>query len=258
MMNQNSPAAKIWSIVYPFLFYYAVMLSTMVLAQWVFGTGNEHYVLCQLISTLVTLPCILPFYKQDQALKGIAWGKPKPEKQKCIRLLLVVAIAFCIGIALNNIISMTPLVEMSEGYKEANAGFYGSTLALELISSGVLTPVLEELVFRGVIFGRLKTMMPKLPAVFLSALIFAAMHFNIVQFIYALLLGIVLALLADKEEKVYPAVAGHMTVNLVAVIRTETGFLKETVRGDIISWAVSVLLLAVGGILLWRYLTKEK
>lgn len=257
-MNQQSPAVKVWSIVYPFLFYYAVMLVTMVLAQWVFGSGKEHYVLCQLISTLVTLPFMLPFYRQDQALRGIANTKPQFSEKKAVQILLVVGMVLCFSIALNNIISMTPLVEISEGYREANAGFYGSTLALELISSAVFTPILEELVFRGIIFGRLRGMMPKLPAVVLSSLIFAAIHFNIVQFIYALLLGMVLALLMDKVNKVYPAVIGHMTANLIAVLRTETGILENTVQKDAFSWGISIALLAVGAVLLWRYLAKEE
>ena len=157
-----------------------------------------------------------------------------------------VLIVACISISLNNIISMTPLVTASLGYKEANANFYGSTLVLELISSALMTPILEELVFRGILFTRLKSMIPKIPAIVVSALIFAAVHFNIVQFIYAFLLGIVLAILMDQADHVYPAIIGHITANLIAVLRTETGILNRTMDKSAFAWVISVVLLVVG------------
>ena len=59
---------KIWYILYPFLFYYAVMLIIMTIAQWAFGGDATHYVFCQLIATVFTIPSMLPFYRQGQAL----------------------------------------------------------------------------------------------------------------------------------------------------------------------------------------------
>lgn len=44
---------KIWYILYPFLFYYAVMLIIMTIAQWAFGGDATHYVFCQLIATVL-------------------------------------------------------------------------------------------------------------------------------------------------------------------------------------------------------------
>lgn len=253
-MNENrSLFTKVWYILYPFLFYYAVMLILMTVAQWIFGSGNEQFVLCQLVSTLFTIPFLLPFYRQDQAMAGIVPGTWRPTKQNMSAAGISVLIAACIGVGLNNIISMTELVNISAGYQEANAGFYGSTLVLELISSALFTPVLEELVFRGIIFGRMRKMMPKIPAILLSSAVFAVMHFNIVQFLYALLVGIVLALLMERGGHVGYVMLGHMTVNFIAVIRTETGFLARTVAGDVFSWAVSVCLLLVGLALLGIY-----
>ena len=57
---------KIWYILYPFLFYYAVMLIIMTIAQWAFGGDATHYVFCQLIATVFTIPSMLPFYRQGQ------------------------------------------------------------------------------------------------------------------------------------------------------------------------------------------------
>ena len=257
IQKNSSPAAKIWYIAYPFLFYYAVMLVAMTLAQWVFGSGNEQFVTCQLLATLVTIPFMMPFYRQDQALLGIPGTKPEFTKEKAITAGFVIVTAALIGIGLDNLISMSPLVSMSVGYQEANAGFYGGTLVMELLSSALFTPILEELVFRGILFGRLKRLLPKWWAVFLSALLFAVMHFNIVQFIYALLMGLVLAIFVEWGGNVCYAVFGHMTVNLIAVLRTETGILDRTVKADLFSWVISGAALSAGVGLLSAFLLKE-
>ena len=258
-MNQKNMAMKIWNIVYPILYYYAVVLITLTIAQWIIGTDDAHYVVCQLIATVVAIPAVLPFYRQDQALRGIAAGMPKVEKEHIVNSLWAVIIVACISIAGNNIISMTPLVEMSAGYQKANAGFYGSTLALELISSGIATPVLEELVFRGITYGRLRNLCSKTVAILLSALIFALVHFNIVQLVYAFLIGIVLAMLMEQAGHMYVAVVGHMTANIIAVIRTETGFLDWSVNKSGAAWVFSVILLLVGiGVLCFKTMSGNR
>lgn len=252
-MSEEKIAVKIWRILYPLLFYYAVMLTVMTLMQWVAGADKQHYVLCQMVAAIVTIPFMLPFYRETQTPLIKDRKKIAVSKEKLLHILAAVVIAGCIGTALNNIISMSPLIEMSEGYKEVNEHFYGSTLALEMVSSALLTPVLEELVFRGIIFTRLKGMLPKFLAVFLSALIFSLVHFNIVQFVYAFFLGIVLAFLMECGG-LGTAIAGHMTVNFLAVLRTETGLLENTMAANTFSWVVSSVLLLTGLLLFAGYL----
>ena len=72
-------------------------------------------------------------------------------------------------IALNNIITMSPLIGLSEGYARANESFYASTLVIEMIGSAILSPIMEELVFRGIVFGNMRKIMNVPQAVFLSA-----------------------------------------------------------------------------------------
>ena len=254
MNKNNSLASKIWYIAYPFLFYYAVMLTVMTVAQWVLGNSHERFVTCQLLATLVTIPFMMPFYRQDQALLGIPRKKPEFTREKALTALWVMVSAGLIGIGLDNMISMSPLVSMSAAYQEANAGFYGGTLVMELLSSALFTPILEELVFRGILFGRLKRLLPLWAAVLGSSLLFAVMHFNIVQFIYALFMGVVLAGAAQLGGNVCYAVFGHMTINLIAVLRTETGILKETVQGNLLSWMISGTILAAGILLFALFL----
>ena len=165
--------------------------------------------------------------------------KPKIDRALFINVLWVIVITLFISFALNNIITMSPLIGLSEGYARANESFYASTLVIELIGSAILSPIMEELVFRGIVFGNMRKIMNVPQAVFLSALLFGLIHFNIVQFVYAFLLGLVLAAFMYKSGHVYAAMIGHITANAFAVIRTETGILKWTVDGSVMAWVVS-------------------
>lgn len=244
-------ANKIWAIAYPVLMYYVAITMGSFVAQIIFGTGVEQYMLCKIIGSIVAIPVVFADYKKDLIMTGRYKLKNPITSLQMKQLLMAVGVTICLSIGLNNVISMSPLVAMSEEYQNANDAFYGSTLALELLGSALITPFLEELLHRGVVYGRLRRMMGMWPAVMVSALIFAGLHFNIVQFVYAFLLGIVFALFVEKTGKLYPAVIAHIVANAVAVIRTETGFLQGTVDGSIFAWVISIALCLLGiGIML--------
>ncbi len=250
MLKEKNIATRIWDIVYPLAMYYAVTVIAMFVAQLIFGSGNERYVLRQIVANVVTLPVMyVSFYKKDA---------PFGEKRAAHAALIVISAA-CLGVGLNNLILMSPLASVSTGYAEASSHFYGSTLLLELVGSALLAPVLEELVYRGIIYARLKRMIGFLPAVFLSSLIFALMHFNLVQFVYAFLFGIALALYMEGTGHMYGAVIGHVTANAIAVLRTETGILSGTMDKSLSAWLISVgiCLIGVGFLCVWRRLAKR-
>lgn len=249
----NKLANKIWEIAYPVLMYYAAISIGIFVAQLIFGATNESYMLCKIIGSIIAIPVVYADYKRDLMLTG-RYGVKTPVTAEQIKQMLAVAgITICLSVALNNIISMSPLVSVSDEYQNASDAFYGSTIWLELLGSALITPFLEELLHRGVVYGRLRRMMGLWPAVLVSALIFAGLHFNIVQFIYAFLLGIVFALFVEKTGRLYPAVIAHMIANAIAVIRTETGFLQGTVDGSVSAWLISVglCLVGIGGLLIF-------
>ncbi len=256
-MKQTLPY-KIWMIAYPLGIYYVVATITMFIAEFLLGSGNEKYMLCQIIASGVTIPFVYRFYRQDQMQWGIDKPDPWISKEHITNTLMIIPIAALIAVGLNNVIQMSPLITMSSSYQEASNAFYGSTFALELLGSACITPLLEELLYRGIIFGRLRKLVGVIPSILISSFIFAFMHFNLVQFIYAFLLGIVLALCMEHCGHMYGAVVAHITANGIAVIRTETGILQNTTDKSTFAITVSIVTLVVGIILLVWYLKGMK
>lgn len=253
MYQKYGIASKIWSVVYPVGMYYVALTIGSFAAQIIFGAGIETYMLCKIIGSLVAIPVVWSFYKEDLIFEGTYKLKMKFDAEFFKNLLWIMGISICMTIGLNNAIVMSPLVTMSEAYQQANEAFYGSTIAIELLGSALITPILEELLHRGVVYKRLRNLFGLKAGIFVSAWVFAGLHFNIVQFIYAFLLGIVLALFMEKTNRLYAPILAHVVANTIAVLRTETGILLETVDGTVSAWLISVglLLLGIGGCLIF-------
>ena len=248
-----------WHIIYPLCIYHIILIGTIFIAELLIGNGVEDYMKCQILGTLAALPVIyLRFYKENSVVIGVGEACPKQENIKKLKTAVLVMLgAACIGVGFGNILTMSPLAGMSQGFAEANEHFYGSTLLIEIIGSAILTPILEELLYRGVIYERLRFFMGKRwHGILLSSLIFAMVHLNLVQFIYAFGMGIVLACCMEVTGHVYGAILGHMTANLIAVLRTECGLLSWLGDGSVAAWCWSLGMTAVGIVVLKRLVGK--
>ncbi|MHB1652290.1 MAG: CPBP family intramembrane glutamic endopeptidase [Desulfitobacteriaceae bacterium] len=92
------------------------------------------------------------------------------------------------------------------------------TLLLNVLLAGVLAPMVEETLFRGIIFGSLQSYFGKWTAATLSALLFSGLHLQAIGFIPRFVLGMVLAHLYFKNKSIYPSMAFHSLNNLVATL----------------------------------------
>ena len=79
--------------------------------------------------------------------------------------------------------------------------FFGMVFLLTLVA-----PIGEELFFRGLLVGTKR-------AIFLAALVFALLHFYVLQFIPVLIAGILLGILFVRSENVFVPIIAHATVN---------------------------------------------
>jgi len=92
------------------------------------------------------------------------------------------------------------------------------SLILNLALAGILAPLVEETLFRGIIFGSLQAYFGKWTSAVLSAAIFSALHFQAYGFFPRFMLGMALVYLYDKYKSLYPAIALHGINNIVATL----------------------------------------
>lgn len=87
-----------------------------------------------------------------------------------------------------------------------------------LLLLAVAAPVVEELLFRGLLQGGLSGFLPKGWALVISAAVFAAIHFQTVQFPGLLLAGLVFGGLAQHFDRLGPAIFAHIAFNASTVL----------------------------------------
>ena len=113
--------------------------------------------------------------------------------------------------------------QFSTGYGHVEQMFYGNELLLEVLALGILGPVVEEIVYRGIVLMRLSHYYPPAFSIMASAFFFGLMHWNLVQGLYAACMGVLFGFLYWKTGHLLVPVAAHMAANLFAVLQTETG-----------------------------------
>lgn len=97
----------------------------------------------------------------------------------------------------------------------------------------VIGPVAEEVLFRGVIYGKLRDCFTVTQAAVISAAIFGIYHKNIVQGVYAALFGIILAYIFEKTQTLWGSVFMHMVFNL-------SSYLILWLSGLVTNWGIAI------------------
>lgn len=94
----------------------------------------------------------------------------------------------------------------------ANSNVFGT-----LIFAGILSPIVEELLFRGVMLNKLRMYGDKV-AILTTALCFGLFHGNFSQFFYATLLGMVFAYVTLKTGTIKYSIILHIMVNIMGSV----------------------------------------
>ena len=107
-----------------------------------------------------------------------------------------------------------------DSYEDLAQNFDLSTASpvLMILAVCIVGPIAEELVFRGMIFGKLRRAFSFWPAAIISGIMFGVFHMNIMQGIYVLPLAIVLGYVAYRTKSVYPCIFMHMINNFMPTL----------------------------------------
>ena len=100
-----------------------------------------------------------------------------------------------------------PLVNMLEG----------SNWIWSLIFAGILSPIIEEMMFRGVMLNKLRRYGDKV-AIITTAILFGLFHANFSQFFYAVALGMIFAYVALKTGTIKYSIILHIIVNMMGSV----------------------------------------
>ncbi|MCR5748521.1 MAG: CPBP family intramembrane metalloprotease [Lachnospiraceae bacterium] len=179
--------------------------------------SDMHIMILALLSEscLLIPACICLFkgragYGKQLHLKGVS---------KASTILLSLVYLFCgypLVIALN---AFTMVITGNEAQGITDQ-FDGIPLFLVWFTVGFMGPVVEEIVFRGIILGGLRTTGRIFSAIVLSGFLFGLMHLNLNQFSYTVVMGIFWGLLVEASGSILTSMFCHITMNSLSVFLT--------------------------------------
>lgn len=175
---------------------------------------------------------------REERLEYREMRTPRRLDGNSILWISVASIAF--SMVGNNLIDISPLPELSGSYEETSAMLMSGSLVLQLLCVGILAPIVEEILMRGIIFGRLRDMMRPVWAIFWGGLLFGIFHGNIVQGVYTACFGWFLCWLMERFGSIKATCLSHMVSNMAVSLIVSTSLYNRIFENDIAFWVVTI------------------
>lgn len=165
-----------------------------------------------LISGFVVLLGLWLMAKLRKSTFGAFTGITKSATTPVLVLALAagVAMSFWATIAIN----MIPWPEaMVESYVESSASLISQQPAIDFLAVVLMAPLVEELLFRGVIYDALCAFVPAGAAVVFQAMLFGSTHGTLLWILYSTLIGGVLGYVRKHTDSLWPCILMHSAFN---------------------------------------------
>lgn len=210
-----------------------------------FLQGNTVYV-GMASNVIVCIICGIIFFRDSRRSKH---GK---KKLKPAFVLKAVVATVAAALVVDNLIKLSGLVGVSASYQNISKNFYSLPFAVMFLATGIIAPVVEELVFRGLVFKRAKAYIGMVPAMMISAVTFGVIHGNLVQLVFAGSLGLLLAYFYDKSKNLLVPILCHMLVNIFSLCMTYFGIMNWMYINQGIFFGTLIVLTAVAAVIISR------
>ena len=177
-MKERTLGRKLWGIVTPMLIYLCIQIAVIViiqggitaygifhgmssskLQQYLTEITNSYAMLLTGISALGTIPIMGLMMKLDiDADKRTGDFKRYESVKKWKYLLILPFGAFCMWWAsmLVSILQMFMPQFMIDSYSSTQTAINSSSFISQIVTAGFIAPIVEEMIFRGLIYKRLK------------------------------------------------------------------------------------------------------
>ncbi|WAM31713.1 CPBP family intramembrane glutamic endopeptidase [Caldicellulosiruptor naganoensis] len=105
-------------------------------------------------------------------------------------------------------------------YMKGNNYFTNAIMMLAIvISLGILGPIIEEVVFRGLILQALMNKMNIVMAILIESLLFSIFHSNLFQVIITFMFGILLSIVCIRFESIIASIILHIGFNMSFLLK---------------------------------------
>jgi phosphoglycolate phosphatase-like HAD superfamily hydrolase/membrane protease YdiL (CAAX protease family) len=185
---------------------------------WIDTHSSQLAVYFDTAATIICTVVLWHIYRKER-IQPISDVIKRRLNQKLIKESIpLIGLSVCMALFLNMLIIWIGTMNISASYETTAAIQYSVPILFGMINYGLIKPLEEELLFRGLVYGRMRRYFPKIVAIPVSALLFAAYHGNLVQLLYAWLMGSLLAWAYERYKKLGASILVHGMANLAVYL----------------------------------------
>ncbi|MCR5595479.1 MAG: CPBP family intramembrane metalloprotease [Lachnospiraceae bacterium] len=159
-------------------------------------------------------------------LNGISFYRSDRIHSYAFGWILIAVQAVSMAIGLNVLIGLSGLMKISS-YEDSAQAQYSIPIWLGLVLYGLVSPAVEELLFRTVIYGRMKRRFAVILSMIMSSLFFGLYHGNLVQGIYGFIMGFLMCMACEYLHTVTGAFLMHSAANITIYLLGMSGLLLK-------------------------------
>ena len=227
-MAGESTGRKIWNVIYPLITLFVLYFGVVYGGMLVFSSGScagsasvdsfmdKNFALITVVALVIIIIVEYIFFKNDHVVQS----RVLRQKPFLIGVLIILGAACSHG--LNLLISLFNINGIFGSYEAVEAEIFGPGVVFVILRAVILAPIAEELVFRGLVFRRLKNYTNFWVAALVSSTLFGLYHMNLGQGIYAFLFGILLCAVYSRINNLIAPILLHFAANVLSVILTYT------------------------------------
>lgn len=218
---------KIWDCIFPVAFILICMAASAVTVMLIAGLVTHIYEPEEIYTRVHSVPMwtSVLFYsltivlqRKNFGMDAMRFGQER-NLWTAGRNVLAVLVVATGGHVVSTLIGISGMSNLFTGYTEnAAPAFQGQNPVLLIVATVILGPIAEEITFRGMTYRRIRYYLGSVPAMLLSSALFGLYHGNVIQFVYAFIVGLLLAWIYEKSASLRLCVAAHMAVNLWAIL----------------------------------------
>lgn len=232
---------QFWRVMYPIILYPIMMMPVLLFFP------NMGALSVTVAGALLSVPFLGYFFYRDQQLRGHTVFQCRLSMKQAV-YIAVFGIGACI--TTNSLIDISGLPLLFPGFLYIAEELYGPPIWIQILSIGILIPIAEELIFRALGFARIRDTHGFWTAAVLSSLLFALYHGNMVQAVYAFVLGLCMCWVYEYTGTILSPILLHQSANLISVLLTKVSSFNE-VYGTGISFYLMTLVATI--VWIWSY-----
>ena len=159
------------------------------------------------------------------------------------------------SVGFNFLFNLSGLIQNSSDFQAVSERQMSAGVVIGILLYGVFSPLAEEMIFRGVIFNRIKRYLPITISGVISSVIFGIYHGNVVQALYGFVAGCLFAWIYHSRGSFAETVALHGVMNVTGFLLTYFNLFKAPFYG----WIGCVCAFVIGAMgFVWLLINRKR